>query len=38
MISDCMGHTSEKTTRIYLDRIDTKRLDRANRLVINSLR
>ena len=22
----------------YLDRIDTKRLDRANRLVINSLR
>ncbi|MFK1742343.1 tyrosine-type recombinase/integrase [Bacteroides fragilis] len=38
VISDCMGHTSEKTTRIYLDRIDTKRLDRANRLVINSLR
>ena len=38
VISDCMGHTSEKTTRIYLDRIDTTRLDRANRLVINCLR
>lgn len=34
IISDCMGHTSVKTTRIYIASLDNSRLDRANRMVI----
>lgn len=37
IISDGMGHNSETTTRIYLDSLDTTRVDRANSLIINSL-
>ena len=36
-ISECMGHTSEKTTLIYLSSIEQKTIDDANRLVIQSL-
>lgn len=36
-ISEAMGHGSELTTRIYLDSLDSSIVDRANRLVINSL-
>jgi integrase len=36
-ISECMGHTSEKTTQIYLSSIEQKSIDDANRLVIHSL-
>lgn len=36
-ISECMGHTSEKTTQIYLSSIEQKSIDEANRLVIHSL-
>lgn len=35
IISDGMGHTSEKTTQIYLAQIDVKRIDEANDKVIN---
>ena len=37
VISSCLGHTSEKTTRIYLADMDVKRLNSANRSVLNSL-
>lgn len=37
VISSGMGHTSEKTTRIYLADIDPRKIDNANRLVINML-
>lgn len=33
VISEGLGHTSEKTTRIYLDELDAKSLDDANRIV-----
>lgn len=36
-ISECMGHTSEKTTQIYLSSIEQKSIDDANRIVIQSL-
>lgn len=35
-ISECMGHDSETTTRIYLDELDTSVIDAANRLVLSS--
>lgn len=35
IISDAMGHTSEATTRIYLDRINNAVLDEANNAVVN---
>lgn len=38
VISECMGHNSEATTRIYLASLDTGVLDKANRTVINSLK
>lgn len=38
LISRSMGHDSEKTTRIYLDSIDTPEVYEANETVINSLR
>ena len=34
IISDCMGHTSMDTTRIYIASLDNSKLDRANRIVI----
>lgn len=34
VIGDALGHTSEKTTRIYLDTISEERIDQANRKVI----
>lgn len=33
VISSGMGHTSEKTTRIYLDSLDNSLIDRANRQI-----
>lgn len=38
VISEGMGHDSESTTRIYLASLDTSLIDRANSLVINSLK
>lgn len=35
VISESMGHTSEKTTRIYLAELDTRTIDQANKKVIN---
>lgn len=37
VISDGMGHTSEKTTLIYLSSIDTSIIDRANEELVSSL-
>lgn len=37
IISDAMGHTSEDTTRIYLDRINNTVLDEANNAVVASI-
>lgn len=34
VISDCMGHTSVRTTRIYICSLDNSKLDKANRKVI----
>lgn len=37
VISESMGHDSENTTRIYLTTLDTATIDKANRLILNSL-
>ena len=37
VISEGMGHDSEQTTRIYLASLDTSVIDRANRLILDSL-
>lgn len=37
VISECLGHTSEKTTRIYLDSLNNKLLDAANETVISAM-
>lgn len=37
IISQGMGHDSERTTRIYLSSIDSSAIDRANSKVINSI-
>ena len=37
VISEGMGHDSENTTRIYLASLDTATIDKANRLILNSL-
>ena len=37
VISEGLGHTSERTTRIYLDSLDTARIDEANSLVLSGL-
>lgn len=34
IISECMGHTSLKTTQIYLATLDYSRIDRANQIVV----
>lgn len=38
VISDAMGHTSEDTTQIYLDRINNTVLDEANNTVVAVIR
>ena len=38
VVSSCLGHTSEKTTRIYLADMDVKKLVRANRLVLKAMK
>lgn len=38
IISEGMGHNSESTTRIYLSSLDTSMIDRANTLILNSLK
>lgn len=37
VISEAMGHDSEKTTRIYLASLDTSTVDKANSMIIKSL-
>lgn len=37
LISEGMGHDSEKTTRIYLSTLDNSAIDRANRLILRSI-
>lgn len=37
IISDAMGHTSERTTQIYLDSIDNGRIDAANQKIVGNL-
>jgi integrase len=37
VISEGMGHDSEKTTRIYLASLDSVAIDRANHLILKSL-
>ena len=37
VISEGMGHDSEKTTRIYLSTLDTSAIDKANRLILKGL-
>ena len=37
IISDGMGHESEKTTRIYLASLDNFAVDKANNLIIKSI-
>lgn len=37
VISECLGHSSEKTTRIYLDLLENSLLDQANDTVISAL-
>lgn len=37
VIGDCMGHTSEATTRIYLASLDTSAVDRANSLILKNI-
>lgn len=38
IISACLGHTSERTTLIYLDSLDNNLLDKANRKIIGKLK
>lgn len=38
VISAGMGHSSEKTTRIYLASLDTSTVDRANSIILKALR
>ncbi len=37
IISEALGHDSEKTTRIYLDSLDTATIDKANDMIISCL-
>lgn len=38
VISEGMGHDSEATTQIYLAALDTSVVDRANTIILKSLR
>ena len=37
IISDGLGHASEKVTRIYLSTLDMNAVDEANRMIINGI-
>ena len=37
IISESLGHTSEKITQIYFSSLDANMVDKANELVINAL-
>ncbi|MDF9830674.1 site-specific integrase [Parabacteroides sp. PF5-6] len=37
VISEALGHTSERTTQIYLDSLDNSVLDTANQIIISSI-
>jgi len=37
VISECLGHTSEKTTLIYLNSLDNSLLDSANEIIISAV-
>lgn len=37
VISECLGHTSERTTRIYLDSLENSLLDAANDTVLSAI-
>ena len=37
IISEAMGHDSEKTTRIYLASLDTSAVDKVNSQILKSL-
>ena len=37
VISECMGHDSEETTRIYLASLDSSIVDKANSLILKSI-
>lgn len=37
VISEAMGHDSEATTRIYILSLDTSEIDKANRMILDSL-
>ena len=37
VISDAMGHTSERTTQIYLNQIDTHEIDKANDEILEQI-
>ena len=37
VISAGMGHASEQTTQIYLASLDTAIVDKANKMILNSL-
>lgn len=37
VISECMGHDSEKTTQIYLASLDSSEVDRANRKILDEI-
>ena len=37
VISECLGHTSEKTTRIYLDSLDNSVLDAASDTILSAI-
>ena len=37
VISECMGHDSEETTRIYLTSLDSSIVDKANSLILKSI-
>jgi len=37
IISEAMGHNSEMTTRIYLASLDTSKIDKANRVIMDAL-
>ena len=37
IISEALGHESEKTTRIYLASMDTSVVDNANKMILNLL-
>ena len=37
VISDGLGHASERVTRIYLSTLDMNAVDEANRMIINGI-